>query len=141
MKLMGIADLALTCDCDERTVKKRIGGMPFEDGPRDAKLYQSRPAILKILRIEEEEATRIATSAEAARDLNVVKKAQIELAMEVTRKERIPLEDIEAINDEAFAGIAGELKANVGKLFTEELLNDCLARLREVAAKVAEATR
>ncbi len=44
--------------------------------------------------------------------------------MEVTRKERIPLDVVEEINDEAFSNVAAMLKSHTGKFLTEELVND-----------------
>lgn len=139
MKLVGIGELAALCDCDDRTVKKRLGAMPFEDGPRDAKLYQSKPAILKIMQVsEDQDGGRIPTVQEASRDLNIAKRDQIELQMEVLRKERIPLEDLDAINNEVFSNAAAVLKAHEGKTLDADLVNDLLGQFREIGAKVKE---
>jgi hypothetical protein len=76
---------------------------------------------------------------EAQRLLTVARRKQIDLEMEVTRRERVPLEVLEEINEEAFSNVAGMLKANTGKALTEELVNDLYALFRDIAAKVKEA--
>lgn len=124
------------------TVMRKIQDLPFEDGPKQAKLYDSGAAMEAIYGrgVEtgvEGEGTFISNS-EAQRLLTIARKKEIEQNMEVTSKERIPLEDVEEINNGAFENICGALKANVGKELSDDLLADMLAQLRGVGAALLE---
>jgi hypothetical protein len=78
------------------------------------------------------------TNAEASRQLTVARKQQIDLEMEVTRGERWPCEDVEAIHETSLSNVAGLLKAHEGKTLTPELIRDIFTELREVPAKLAK---
>jgi hypothetical protein len=75
---------------------------------------------------------------QAQKELAIARKQQIDLQNEVLRKERVPLETLEQINEEAFANVAAMLKAQTGKTLTEELVNDIYSQFRDIAAKVKE---
>jgi phage terminase Nu1 subunit (DNA packaging protein) len=76
------------------------------------------------------------TTAEAVRQLTVEKALQVRLQNEITRKERIPIEDVLDINNRIFQAIAGTLKANVNKLLTQEHLNEMFAALRDAGDRL-----
>jgi hypothetical protein len=76
------------------------------------------------------------TTEEAIRQLNVARKQEIDLGMEVTRKDRIPIEDCLAVNDEIFQAIAGILKSNRDRQLTDSHINEILDSLREVPDKI-----
>lgn len=78
------------------------------------------------------------TTEQAQKELAIARKQQIDLQNEVLRKERVPLETLEQINEEAFANVAAMLKAQTGKTLTEELINDIYGQFRDIAAKVKE---
>ena len=78
------------------------------------------------------------TTEQAQKELAIARKQQIDLQNEVLRKERVPLETLEQINEEAFANVAAMLKAQTGKTLTEELVNDIYGQFRDIAAKVKE---
>lgn len=55
---------------------------------------------------------------------------QIDLDMEITRGQRIPLEDVSEVTNRVFQSIAGTLKANLNQLLTIEKINQIFAELR-----------
>ena len=79
------------------------------------------------------------TAAEAHRLLTITRTEEIKLNMENLRKERVPIEDVAEINEEAFSHVAGVLKAHTGKMLTQELVNDIFGQFREIGAKVRDA--
>ena len=75
---------------------------------------------------------------EAARLLTIARRQEIDLNMEVTRKERIPLDDVTEVNEECLSDLAGLLKANSGKEMTEEVINDLFACARAIGSKLRD---
>jgi HNH endonuclease len=69
---------------------------------------------------------------DASLKLAVAREEQIRLDMEVTRKERIPLDVIEAINDRALSNVAGLMKAHEGKTLDTVLIGDIFTELRTI---------
>jgi len=118
------------------TVGKYLEKAPHKDGKKGAKLYESAKVLaLRDFRNEEGPAL---SGQEAARQLSVARKQQIELEMEVLRKERIPLEVIAESDAAVFSNIAGLLKAHEGKLLDEILLADIFTELRQVGVKIRD---
>ena len=113
-----------------QTVGKKLDGLPFTDGAKGAKLYDTKTALERIYGCSTEDGSEFITAAEAQRQLTIARRQQIDLEMEVTRKERIPLDVIEAVNDRKFRNVAGLLKAHTGKVLDVELLDDIFAELR-----------
>jgi len=56
----------------------------------------------------------------------------IELNMQITRKERVPLDDVIAVNNEVDMAIAGILKSNVNKVLTRDLINEIFEQFRNI---------
>jgi phage terminase Nu1 subunit (DNA packaging protein) len=56
----------------------------------------------------------------------------LELDMEITRKERIPIDVVTAVNNEVDMAIAGILKSSVGKVLTHELINEIFSQFRNI---------
>lgn len=147
--LLSINKLSLLTGKTRESIGKKLAGVPFNLGGGDArpgKFYDSKFA-LEILYLgrradggDEDVVGRTLTPAEASRDLNIAKKAQIELAMETARKERIPIEDANAVNEEIFLHVAALIKTHTGKILTDELVNDLFTSMREIGTKVKEAT-
>jgi hypothetical protein len=81
------------------------------------------------------------TSAEASRQLTIARKEQIDLEMEVTRRQRIPLDVLDTINETAFSNVVGMLKAHEGKMLTAAAIGDMLGELREIGARVKDAAK
>jgi len=71
--------------------------------------------------------------------LTIARREQINLEMEVTRKERIPMEDVEEIIDGVYSNLAGMLKANRGKELTDDLVKDMLQEARSIGAALSDA--
>jgi phage terminase Nu1 subunit (DNA packaging protein) len=65
---------------------------------------------------------------------------QIELDMEIKRRQRIPLEDVIEVTNRVFQSIAGTLKANRDKLLTEKQINEMLTALRDAGARMTTST-
>lgn len=136
MPKLSILQLSVFTGKTRPTVRSRLDGLPFEDGGKNGKLYDSKLALEKIYQVSDDPDNATITNAEATRQLTIARKEQIDLEMEVTRKERIPLEIIEAVNDRVFSNVAGMLKAHRGKRLTEDGINDILAELRSVGSAV-----
>lgn len=121
---------------DRATVSKRLDGLPFDPGPRRAKLYDSTAALAKIYQRGGDDPGGFVDQAEAQRLLTLKRGEQIDLEMEVTRKERIPLDVLEAANDRVFSNVAGMLKAHEGKTLSAAAIGDMLGELRSVSEAV-----
>jgi hypothetical protein len=61
---------------------------------------------------------------------------QIELSMQITRGERIPIEDALAAMKLVFGSIAGILKANRNKTLTEPQINEIFDQMRTTARQL-----
>jgi len=144
MPLLTVHKLAELTGKQRVTLNKRLDNVPFTLGNGDVKpqkLYDSKVALEYIycggaVSEDGEPTERIPTQQEAARDLSIAKRKEIDLKMEVLRKERIPLEDICAVNEQAFLHVAGLIKSNEGKMLTAELVNDIFTGIREIGAKL-----
>jgi len=79
-------------------------------------------------------------AAQAALELTVARKQQIDLDMQVTRRDRIPLDVVEQINDTALGNVAGLLKSHRGKALDDTLINDIFTELRGVGAAIKVAS-
>jgi hypothetical protein len=55
---------------------------------------------------------------------------QIELAMQITRSERIPIDEVLTATNLIFGFISGTLKANRGKVLTKAVINEIFAEWR-----------
>ena len=138
MKKISTLELARLTDFDRGTVGRRIDHLPFEPGPKRAKLYDSAIA-LRVLYGQAETGAVDETTGMSPQDaLAVTRKKEIELGMEVTRGERWPCEDVEAIHESALSNVAGLLKSHEGKPLSAELIRDIFTELREVGAHLAK---
>jgi len=132
MKGVSILELSELTGISRETVRKRLGAMSFQEGPQNSKLYNSAEALAKIFGKD----SNGVTPQQAQTDLAVARKLQIELDMEVTRKDRIPLDDVTAINDEIFSNMAATFKAHEGKTLTPELIREIFSQTREIGNKL-----
>lgn len=119
------------------TIRKRLADTPHEKGPHKARLYESSVA-LEILFRGNAEGGETLSLHEEQRLLTRARREEIELNMQVLRKERIPLDDIAEINDRAFSNIAGILKSRLGKFFDDATLQDCFAELCGIGERLRE---
>ncbi len=120
------------------TVVRALDGLTFEDGPKGAKLYGSKLALEKIYHAPTEDGGEFISAAEAQRQLTIARREQITLEMECTRKERIPLEVTNEVNERAFSNVAGLLKAHEGKPLDQTLIGDILSELRQITESIRE---
>jgi hypothetical protein len=125
---------------DRTTVDKALEGMPFNPGPRRAKLYDTRTALPRIYygASSEEGDKNLISEGESRRRLNIKRGDQIDLDMQVTRRERIPLAVCEEIDERTFSNIAGVLKGHEGKTLSPALLTDLYTELRQLGQGVRE---
>jgi len=139
MPTLSVKQLSEYCGKTRETIGKRLDGVKFTEGAKAAKLYDSKTALEAIyLRGSNTGESEFIDTAEAQRQLTVARRDQITLEMEVTRKDRIPLDDIEAVNDRVFSNVAGLLKAQVGKTLTPELLTDLFTELRGLGDSITK---
>jgi len=141
MQELSEIQLSLLTGKTRNTIRKKLGEMKSKPGPHRARLYPSGPALELIYcgTAGTGDKTGFVPAAEAARLLTVARKDQIELEMEVTRKERILLDDLEETNDRVFSNLAGMLKANRGKELTDDLVKDMLQEARNVGVALTDA--
>jgi len=124
-----IAELTKT---STKTVRSRLIDLPHKPGPRNAKLYESHIALGVLYGVGAEYKKGIVTPQEAARQLTLARTKEIDLNMEVTRRERIPLEDVEEHNEAVLQNVAGIFKASEGRKLTPELIQEIFAELRRM---------
>ena len=141
MKLISQLEIAELLSTDRETVRKKVAPLVATPGPKNAKLYESDKAIPLCLGLGGPQDGEWVDMAEAQRLLTVKRGAQIDLEMEVTRKERIPLDVVDEIDELALTNIIGMLKAKEGKTLSPELIGDILTELREIGARVKEASK
>ncbi len=117
---------------DWRTISKRIDRLA-----RNKRGYvDSATALEAIYCGVSGENGEVITGPEAVRLLNIAKKSEIELDMEIKRGERLPRSDVELAHDEVFKSIAGVLKANRDKQLTEESINEIFDQFRSIGTEL-----
>lgn len=139
-----INELSLLTGIRRDTITRRLNVanlVPDKDGEHETagKLYdtiKALPVIYQVAGAGEGEEGRPMNPTEASMQLNVAKKKEIDLKMEIIRKERIPIEAISDVTEQAFQEIAAILKGLKNKIMSEEAINDCLTMLREVPCKL-----
>jgi hypothetical protein len=72
------------------------------------------------------------TTREAVRQLTVEKALQVRLQNEITRKERIPIDDVNAIIRPVFQSIAAIIKSRLNKVMDLDTINELFDQLRNV---------
>ena len=138
MKLISQLEIAELLSTDRDTVRKKVAPLVATPGPKNAKLYESDKAIPLCLGLGGPQDGEYVDMAEAQRLLTVKRGAQIDLEMEVTRGDRWPKDDVEAIHEASLSNIAGLLKSHEGKPLSAELIRDIFTELREVPAKLTK---
>jgi hypothetical protein len=138
VKLISQLEIAELLSTDRETVRKKVAPLVAKQGPKNAKLYESDKALPLCLGLGGPQDGEYVDMAEAQRLLTVKRGAQIDLEMEVTRGDRWPKDDVEAIHEASLSNVAGLLKAHEGKLLSAELIRDIFTELREVPAKLAK---
>lgn len=134
MKLVSISELSALTSKTRETVGKALRNIRSEPGPNNAKFYPSDVALERVYGVfEKGDAVSLV---DAQRQLAVARRQEIEVNIEISRKERIPLEDVNEVNEEALMNVAGVLKAHVGRVLTMESVNDMFTELRGVGDKL-----
>ena len=106
------------------TCAKAARELPVREGPGNAKLYRGQDLLNNLY--------DSGSYSETARQLNIARKQQIDLDMELMRKKRIPLDVVTAVNNEVDLAIAGILKSNVDKVLTREVINSIFEQFRNI---------
>lgn len=115
-----------------RTVRKRLDKLEFKRGKGRAKLYDSAAALMLIYQVATPDDGGI-TAAEALRRLSIAKTEQINLANEITRRERIPLDDVSELLAEREAAMRRVIIAQHEKVMTRDAINELFEELRGTA--------
>jgi transcriptional antiterminator len=130
MKQVSINELSVLTGKTRETIGKALANLPFNAGPKGAKLFNSYHALSALYRSS-------SLSGEKPTDQLALKRIeQIDLEMEVTRQERITIEAMNAVNDEVFQSAAALIKSHKGKVLTEEVINDIYAAFRSIPEKL-----
>ena len=136
MKLLSIPQIVELTELARLTVQKRLGDMTFTlgKGKGSPKLFRASEALRRCIMgdISTGEPGEVITAAEAARQLTVARKQQIDLEMEVTRKDRWPKAIVLSIFGEGLDNVIGVIKAHEGKTMTATLIQDLLTEIRAV---------
>lgn len=111
------------------TVTKYLSGFKSQPGEKGAESYESTEVLL----LRAPTSGGKISNADAIRDYNVIRTEQVELDIEIKKKERIPLEDVKTAHNEAFNAVAGTLKANSGKVLDIDLINEISSQIRAQA--------
>jgi hypothetical protein len=119
------------------TVKRRTTGLQRDT---TGKLNRVRALEAVFIGTVETKDGRITTQ-EAIRQLTVEKALQVRLQNEITRGERIPIQDALEVVNRVFQSIAATLKANRDKLLTEAQINEMFTALRGASARLATPQR
>jgi hypothetical protein len=108
------------------TVKKRVEGLA-----RDAsgKLNSAEALEAIFIGTVQTEDGHVTTQ-EAVRQLTVEKALQVRLQNEITRKERIPIDDVLEVTGRVFRSMAATIKSKHDKVLTLEVINELFAELR-----------
>src|SRR5262249_5094554 len=106
------------------TVAKAARELAVREGPGNAKLYKGQDLLNSIY--------DSGSYLETARQLNIARKQQIDLDMQITRKERIPIDVIREVDNEVHMAIAGILKAHVDKVLTRDFINEIFEQFRNI---------
>jgi len=138
MPFLSINELHQITGKTRATVTKMLDGVPFKEGPKKAMLYDTKIALAKIYQAADADGEAFVNAPEAQRLLTIARRQQIDLEMEVTRGDRWPKDDVEAIHEASLSNVAGLLKAHEGKPLSAELIRDIFTELREVPAKLAK---
>src|SRR5678816_1871549 len=85
-------------------LRRCLEGVAFKAGPKRAKLFESRD-VLTVRIAHGTIPNRNISEAESRRLLNLARAEQVRLANEVTRKQRIPLGDVDELLAECFGNI------------------------------------
>lgn len=140
MPALNITQISDLTGMARKTVTKRLEGLPYTGGEyaSDPKIYDAPAALARVYATGPQSVDGEMTNAQAASLLAQTKTAEIELDMQITRKERIPLEVVTQVNEEAFSAVSQMLKAQLGKSVTSEVLTEWLAELRGIGERISE---
>ena len=76
------------------------------------------------------------TTAEAIRQLTVEKALQVRLQNEITRGERIPIQDALEVVNRVFQSIAATIKSRLNKVMDLDTINELFAELRGATKQI-----
>ncbi len=113
------------------TVKKYLAGFQSESGE-----YESSQVLQLVSPKDGTAGGQTVSNAEAVRLLNIKRTSEIDLEMEIKRKERIPLALCQQINAEVCDSIGAVAKSCLNKTFTQEKLNEIFEMLRSIPDKL-----
>jgi len=122
---ISVSQAAAETGIDYRTIKKAARGLKSIPGPKASILYDGHELFPAIYLGKDGRGT----ASEALRKLSLARTAQIELDMQIKRKERIPLAVVSAVDNEVFTAIAGIIKASG---LPEKSVNEIFDQIRKV---------
>ena len=134
MRKVNVSELVrLTGSCRAH-VLKRVAGLEFTVGDQNAKEFNSEEALRSIYLGFQD--------GKSAQERLALKKAeQIDLEMEVKRRERVSVEDVEEHQDEVFQNMAGVIKAHEGKLLSPDLVQELFSEMRRLGEVLSGYTK
>ena len=138
MKKVSVSEISALTNKTRETVGKALRNLKSEPGPNNAKLYDSAVALERVYGVfEKGDAVSLQ---DAQRHLAVARRQEIDVNIEIARKQRIPLDDVVEINNEVFANVAATLKAHEGKVLTMETINDLYDQFRAIGEQIKGAS-
>ena len=76
------------------------------------------------------------TTPEAVRQLTIEKALQVRLQNEITRKERIPIDDVNEVIGQVFQSMAATIKSRLNKVMDLDTINELFDQLRNVPKQI-----
>ena len=135
MPKLSINQLSEITGRDRRTIKMRLDPLPFDPGPKRARLYDSVKALDAIYGKIDGDFSGV--SYDEARRLNVLADTELKrVQTEEKQRTRIPIEIVNSAIDEVSQAIAAIIKSTKGKLMTEEEINMTFEQLRNIPKKL-----
>jgi hypothetical protein len=114
------------------TVKRRTTGLQRDTAGKLNRVQALEAVFIGTVETKE---GRI-TTAEAVRQLTIEKALQVRLQNEITRKERIPIEDALDVTNRVFQSIAATIKSRLNKVMDLDTINELFAELRDGSARL-----
>ena len=135
---LSIRQLSALTGKTRESIAQRLAKLAHTPGAKGAKCYDGAAALEQIFtgNAGTDENGNFITEGESRRRLNIAKEAQIRLQNEVTRKNRIPIADIEALQILTFGNMAGIIKGRLGAVMDADTINSLFEELRGINAAV-----
>lgn len=133
MTKISILELAKLTELSRESVRRRLGDMKSEPGPKNAKVYRSGPALRRILGANEKQ--EVSSESESRRRLNEARLAAIEMEMRLKHRGLVNIFEAEPIISNHCLAIARIVAAWRGKTVGDTDLERIFCELQDAHAE------